>query len=349
MFPRPRLKVDGVTVGKQLDARATSGEIDLDLSTLFDDRLLIESLELSGVTITSEALARFGQWGKVEGRPANVRVDRIVLRGLKLEVKNLNLDTFDADLQFDKGFLKRVAIKSSDGRWRLGAKPDGENWQLEYDARSMTMPLGPSYTIEDVKAKGTLSMASQEIVAPEFELDTLGGKASGTLRVDWKNAINVSVETTVKQVSLAKLFEFYTRDIQINGRMEGAFSIAASAPTIGALLKAPQIQGNFTIKDGSVSNIDLVQAMRSPESAGRGGATKFTELAGLLQVDGREIRYSKLKLAGGVLLANGDVTVLANESLSGRIGAEIRSSVAQDRGSFTLSGSVAKPQLRRGN
>ncbi len=349
LFPRPRLKVDGVSVGKLLDARATSGEIDLDLATLFDDRLLIEILDLRGVTITPEALARVGQWGKLEGRPANVRVDRIVLRDLKLEIKNVNLEAFDADLQFDKGALKRAAIKSNDGKWRLNAKPDGENWQLEYEARSMTMPIGPAYTIEDVKAKGTLSMANQEIVVPEFGLDTLSGKVSGTLRADWKNAINVSVETTVKQISLAKLFELYTRDIQINGRMEGAFSIAASAPSVGALLKTPQIQGNFTIKDGSVSNIDLVQAMRSPESAGRGGATKFTELVGLLQVDNGEIRYSKLKMSGGVLLANGDITLLANESLSGRIGAEIRSSVAQDRGAFTLSGSVAKPQLRRGN
>ena len=349
LFPRPRLKLDGVAVGKTLDARAASGEINIDISTLFDDRLWIESLELNGVTISPSALARSGQWGKVEGRPANVRVDRIVLRGLKLEVKDLNLDNFDADLQFDKGLLKRAAIKSSDGKWRLDAKPDGENWQLEFDARSIAMPVGPAYPLEDVKAKGTLSMAAQEMTISEFELATLSGKASGALRADWKNAINLSSEMTVKQISLAKLFELYTRDIQINGRMEGAFSIAATAPTLGALLKAPQIQGNFTIKDGSVSNIDLVQAMRSPESAGRGGATKFTDLAGVLQVSGGEIRYSKIKMAGGVLSANGDVVVLANETLNGRIGAEIRSSVAQDRGVFALSGSVAKPQLRRGN
>ena len=54
-------------------------------------------------------------------------------------------------------------------------------------------------------------------------------------------------------------------------------------------------------------------------------------------------------MAGGVLSASGDVAVLANEALTGRIVAEIRSSVAQDRSAFALSGTVAKPQARRGN
>lgn len=349
LFPKPRLKVDGVSVGKFLDAKASSGEILLDISTLFDDRLAIDSLELEGVTISREALARVAQWSNPEGRPANVRVERIVLRGLRLEVKDLALEAFDADLKFSKGVLQRATVKSSDGKWSLDVKPEGDNWQLDLNARSIVLPVGTPYPMDDVKAKGTLSVSGQEIVVPEFEAGFLNGNVNGSLRADWKSGVNFSAETTVKQVNLAKLFEFYTHDIQISGRMEGAFSITGSAPTIGELLKSPRVQGNFAVKDGSVSNIDLVQAMRSPESAGRGGATKYAELVGALQINAGEIRYSKLKMARGVLSASGDVAVLANEALTGRIVAEIRSSVAQDRGSFALSGTVAKPQVRRGN
>jgi AsmA-like C-terminal region len=349
LFPNPRLKVDGVSVGKFLDAKASSGEILLDISTLFDDRLAIDSLELQGVTISREALARIGQWSNPEGRPANVRVERIVLKGLKLDVKDLALEPIDADLKFSKGVLQRAAVKSSDGKWSLDAKRDGDNWQFDLNARTFVLPVGTPLPLDDVKAKGTLSVSGQEIVVPEFEAGFLNGNVNGSLRADWKSGVNVSAESTVKKVNLAKLFDFYTRDIQINGRMEGAFSITSSAPTIGELLKSPHIQGNFAVKDGSVSNLDLVQAMRSPDSAGRGGATKYTELVGALQINAGEIRYSKLKMAGGVLSASGDVAVLANEALTGRLVVEIRSSVAQDRGSFAISGTVAKPQLRRGN
>ena len=350
LFPKPRLKVDGVSVGKLLDAKASSGEILLDIGTLFDDHLAIDSLELQGVTISREALARVAQWSNPEGRPADVRVERIVLRGLKLDVKDLALEAFDADLKFSKGVLQRASVKSSDGKWSLDAKPEGDNWQLELNARTLVLPVGTPYPLDDVKAKGTLSVSGQEIVVPEFEAGFLNGNVNGSLRADWKSGVNFSAETTGKQINLAKLFDFYTHDIQINGRMEGAFSISGSAPTIGGLLKSPRIQGNFAVKDGSFSNVDLVQAMRSPESGARGGgATKYAELIGTLQINAGEIRYSKLKMAGGVLSASGDVTVLANEALTGRFIAEIRSSVAQDRGSFALSGSVAKPQVRRGN
>ena len=112
-------------------------------------------------------------------------------------------------------------------------------------------------------------------------------------------------------------------------------------------MKSPTIAGSYTVKDGSVSNVDLVQAMRT-EGGGRGGATKFAELAGGLTVANGELRYNKLKLQGGVILANGEVVVGANDQLGGRIGVELRSSVAQDRGSFGISGTVQKPTLKRG-
>jgi len=59
------------------------------------------------------------------------------------------------------------------------------------------------------------------------------------------------------------------------------------------------------------------------------------------------IRFESLKLSGGVLLAGGSVTV-GQGALSGKIIAEIRSNVAQDRAVFSLGGNVARPILKRG-
>ena len=86
--------------------------------------------------------------------------------------------------------------------------------------------------------------------------------------------------------------------------------------------------------------------MRSPGSVG--GQSKFTELSGQFRVADGAIRYEKLKLVGGVLLANGNVNVtLSNSTLSGAVTSEIRSSVAQDRASFIIDGKVSRPILRR--
>jgi hypothetical protein len=42
------------------------------------------------------------------------------------------------------------------------------------------------------------------------------------------------------------------------------------------------------------------------------------------------------------------VDLAPNGSLSGRLALEIRSQVAQDRGAFTVSGTVARPIIKRG-
>jgi hypothetical protein len=55
-----------------------------------------------------------------------------------------------------------------------------------------------------------------------------------------------------------------------------------------------------------------------------------------------------VNLQGGVLRGNGSFEIGQSSALSGRAVLEIRSQVAQDRGSFNLSGTVSRPIIRRG-
>ena len=49
-----------------------------------------------------------------------------------------------------------------------------------------------------------------------------------------------------------------------------------------------------------------------------------------------------------MLRGGGGIDIAHNGALSGRLSVEIRSNVAQDRGGFSVTGTVAKPILRRG-
>ncbi|MDX2217632.1 MAG: hypothetical protein SF172_01235 [Burkholderiales bacterium] len=345
LFPSPRLKLGAVTVGKARDATAGSGVIQIPIGALFDQNVRIETLELQAVTISEDAAARIGLWGKNEDRPANVSIDRVVLRNVKVESQQLVLNEFNANFRFERGALKSASLQAIDNKWGLDIKPEADGWTVEATVRGMPLPIGAPIPIDDVKAKGTIQ--GTQLIFPEIAGTAYFGSFTGSLKADWASGINVNAEISTKDVSLAPLFETFTKDVAISGRMEGAFSITASSPTLGGLLKAPNIVGNYTVKEGSVSNVDLVQAMRT-EGGGRGGATKFAELAGGLAVSGGEVRYNKLRLQGGVILANGEVVVGASDQLGGRIGVELRSSVAQDRGSFGISGTVQKPTLKRG-
>ena len=45
---------------------------------------------------------------------------------------------------------------------------------------------------------------------------------------------------------------------------------------------------------------------------------------------------------------NGALEIANNSGLNGHLNLEIRSQVAQDRGSFSIAGTVARPNVKRG-
>jgi hypothetical protein len=345
LFPSPRLKLSGLTVGKAFDAKASSGVIKIPLGALFDENVNIDTLELTGITLSQESTARIPLWGKNTDRPKNVSINRIVLRGVKLDIKDVTIPEFHVTMSLDKGNLRTAHLTAADTRWSLDLRPEGEGFAVEAALKGTPLPLGASIPLDDIRATGTL--VGTQLIFPELSGTAYNGSFTGSVRADWASGINVATELALKDMNLTPLFETFTKDIQINGKMEGAFSINLNVTKLADLMKAPNIQGSYSVRDGSISNVDLVQVMRT-EGAGRGGSTKFQELTGGLAISGGEVRYTKLKLQGGVILAGGEIAVLPNEQLNGRINVELRSSVAQDRGSFAISGTVAKPTVRRG-
>ena len=356
LLPRPHVKLDQLALGKVLDVKATGVKLNMDVSNVFADRFAIDTLELSNVTIAPDALVRAIKWANAEGRGKNIEIGKISLRGVKLDIKGVAVDEFDADIQFDKaGKIIKASARARAGKWTFDAAPNkatsGDaagavgDWAVEFTTRGMTLPMGAPLTIASATAKGTMS--GDGMTFPQVEMKLLEGTAVGNLKVDWKQGVAFSSEFTVEKIKVDQLADVFTRDIALNGRLEGQFTATASAPTIGELLDMPAIQGVFLVKDGSIGNVDLVQVMRSPGSVG--GQSKFAELNGQLRIAEGVVRYEKLKLTGGVLHANGNVSVVIKDSaLSGNVSAEIRSSVAQDRANFSVTGKVARPALKRG-
>jgi hypothetical protein len=155
-------------------------------------------------------------------------------------------------------------------------------------------------------------------------------------------------DLSISRVKADGLVRAFTPDIAVTGRVEGNFAVTAEAATIADILSTPRVQGKFRLADGSISNIDLVAAMQSADAAGRAGVTKFAELVGEYGAGDGRVSYRNLALQGGVLRGGGGIDIASTGHLSGRVTVEIRSNVAQDRGTFAVSGTVAKPILRRG-
>ncbi len=342
LVPSPHLRVENVAVGKLLDAKAATGRIYLDIFTLFGERPSINAIELESVSLSNDAVRRIPLWGSTQGKTGEI--DTIRLRAVKLDVKPL-IQPFEATLRFNRdGTLRQANLSGSNG-WSLAMKPGEKGMDLDFSSRGWIPPTGLPISM-DLSFKGTL--AGNEIVVPEFEAGALDGKVTGSARVTWGPVINFESQIELARVSSRELISAFTKDIAVNGRLDGSFTVVAEAPDVETLFKAPRAQGRFRIGEGSISNVDLVAGMQSDTAGQRAGVTKFAELTGEFGKAETRASFQKVNLQGGVLRGLGSIDVGANSSLSGRLALEIRSQIAQDRGAFNVSGTVSRPIVRRG-
>jgi hypothetical protein len=345
LLPSPHLKIEGFTVGKALDAKASHGRMYVDIPALLGDRVVINSLELENVLITGDAPRRILGWGRKEGKAESAVIESVRLKGLKIDVKP-EIKPFDATLVFAKDGALRTVSLAGEGKWTVMMRPAEGGFDVDFSARNWDLPLGAPVPVGDVAGKGLLT--ANDITFSGFEASVLEGKVNGTLKVTWGQGIRLASDLAMERVRAEQLLGAFTKDIAVTGRVDGNFVVSAESATVDALLAAPRVQGRFRLADGSISNTDLVAAMQSPDAAGRAGVTKFAELTGEVAAGDGRVSYRNLNLQGGVLKGGGSVDVAADSSLSGRLAVEIRSNIAQDRGSFAVSGTVSRPLLRRG-
>jgi hypothetical protein len=345
LVPTPHLKVEGLTVGRLLDAKAASGRIYLDIGGFFSDQIKISSLELDGVSISGDAVKRILSWGDPTDKAKAAEIESIKLKGVKLDVKP-PVEPFDANLTFSRAGALKNAFLSGGGKWSLALKPVEKGMDVDFSARYWELPVGAPIPVSEVKMKGTLS--GNEIVFPEFEADSMEGKVNGTLRVTWGSSLKLESDLNVAKIRAEQLVSAITKDITITGKLEGNFNVQAESAELATLLRAPRAQGKFRLTEGSISNVDLVAVMQSDAAGQRAGVTKFAELTSEVSTGDNRTAFRNVVLKGGVLRGSGAIDIGQNSATSGRLLLEIVSQVAQDRGSFVVTGTVAKPSIRRG-
>ncbi|MEO5693593.1 MAG: AsmA-like C-terminal region-containing protein [Usitatibacter sp.] len=346
LLPAPHLRVENLAVGKLLDAKAQTGKIFLDVASIFSDKLSISAIELDDVTVSNDAVRRIPVWGRTEGKAETGAISSILLKNVKIDVKP-TLENFDAALSFARdGKLTDANITAKSG-WTLAMKPGEKGVDLDFYARNWALPYGANFPISLIQLKGVWS--GTEVVIPEFEASTMEGKVQGTLRISWAQGVKLESDLSLSRVNAKELVRAFTKDVSVTGKLDGNFAFVASGPTVDQIFAETKTNGKFKLAEGSVSNVDLVAVMQSDAAGQRAGVTKFAELTGEVTISNRNLSYRNINLQGGVLRGTGGLDIGANSNLTGRLNLEIRSQVAQDRGGFPVSGTVARPIIRRGS
>ena len=95
-----------------------------------------------------------------------------------------------------------------------------------------------------------------------------------------------------------------------------------------------------------LDGVDLVRALQAGRQGTQGGSTKFEELTGSLEVAGGRYQYRNLRLAAGILTANGNLDIAPDQDISGRLYVELRSQAQHLRNTLNITGTLRAAVLR---
>jgi hypothetical protein len=147
-------------------------------------------------------------------------------------------------------------------------------------------------------------------------------------------------------VELAPMLAAFTRNARTSGEVDGIGRFSLQSERLSGLLDNPSVESSFRIRRGDLDGVDLVRALQAGRQGTQGGSTKFEELTGSMQVAGGRYQYRNLRLAAGILTANGAVEIASDQDVSGRVYVELRSQAQQLRNNLNITGTLQAVVLR---
>ena len=112
----------------------------------------------------------------------------------------------------------------------------------------------------------------------------------------------------------------------LTGQVDAHTTVRAEFRDPAQLTDVLQSQTRFTVRNAVVRGIDLAQAVKTV-GLSRGGETRLDVLSGNVATQGKTVHLTNLVASSGVLAANGNVTLAANRSLSGRVSVDLGSAI----------------------
>ena len=339
LLPLPQLKFEKVTIGGDPQLKIGRVKASPDVSTLLDERIGLKSLDLESVTLPREFLAVLLREGS--GR-RGLGVQRITAKGLKIDAQELGLPPLDLDAALSgDGALRSATFSNAEQHLSIAIEPRGGKAAVDISSGTLPLPVGVDIGLTDFTAKGTAS--ASELVLPNAEGRAFDGRIFGNLRLRWSSGWSLEGELSVRQMDAAKLAGPLLGSGTVSGK--GRISMRGLLPE--RMVLNSQLEGNFSVQKGSVSNVDMTRLLQGSGSGG--GTTLFSELDGDFSADPTRLLIRNLKLSAGLMSGIGQLEMDPQKNLTGRMQLELRAQSVQARSTLGVSGTLTNPQFRRTN
>ena len=345
LLPTPHFVLEGVKVSNAADVTIGAVRVFPVIGTLFEDTKTLRRLEIDSMTVPQESLDKVMKWMEASRGPGKLRLSHVSLRNNQVAVQGLQIPPFDAELRLDASDqLEGATLKSSDGNLSAELTPHSDRLEGTISATAWQPPIGKALVFDELNAKVIASRNGIKLV--DIGGRIYGGAINGNATVGWDGPWTIGGDFTLSNASLSGISQAFGMDIALTGDLDMKASYSAKANDLPSLLNKPTIKASFTCRDGSVGSVDLARIVVQDTRGGSENLTRFDKLSGSMDLADGYYRFRQLKLIGGQLSAGGDIDLTPNQTLSGKINAEMAVQSRRFHAKLNLSGNPKQPQLK---
>jgi hypothetical protein len=343
LWPHPHLELGNVKIGINPSSKTEGLKIETVhispvTSTLFQEVKMLNSIELEGMTFTQDNFGQPLQWINSLGKAEHLKIEQINLKNTVIQIRDLELGTFSGTVKLTEAReLKNIALISAEQTLSVQVTPQGSNFDVVLTGTDWHLPVNPKFVFNELKAKGTLSQ--NQIIFSQIEGNIYGGTIKGKAAVDWSSEWSTAGNFELFNATLPQMLNAFGSSASIDGKLALTGTFSCRSPQAINLVDSPEITANFELHDGKINDIDLARAVLFKGSQSLvGGATHFDKFTGSLQLKSGYYQYKQLVLETNQFHARGNLDILPNQEVSGKISANLTAQSRRLYANFNLAG-----------
>ncbi|MBI3221643.1 MAG: hypothetical protein HYZ46_00825 [Nitrosomonadales bacterium] len=208
-----------------------------------------------------------------------------------------------------------------------------DDWQLQAKLDRLDVPLAQLMVLLGQSAEMTGAMTVR---------GTLHAKAKSWSEL--QHHFQFSGDTQVSHAT-ARISANFQRSLVVD-EIKAQLLLLLRLDTLKSFPQGLQLSGDFHLRNGTLTKVDLVQVASNPSKTEAQGVTRFDDLTGLLNVDAAGYHFKDIKIKSGMLNADGRVDVTPALQLSGSLDADVKGTMGLVSMPLVISGTLSAPSVK---
>ena len=293
------------------------------------------SVALQGMRASGSGKVEFSDGWRIQGNLA--RVDAPLGKVMALLESEIDLN----------GALHAKGQVSSNGS-SLGELRNNFRFAGDVNISHVTVRIASGFqhplAFDEIRAH--VVVQPERVAVSALEARLYGGKLSGSAVITRKDAL-LAADATTNGIAIQSLVEALTNEVLFSGSMDSAVKLSMRLDDFDHFPENLQLDGNFHIRNGALSKVDLINAASNPgKPSSSGGKTRFDNLTCLINVNASGYHFRKIKITSGSLNADGKIDVNPALQLSGMLDTNVRGTIGLVSMPMMVSGTLNNPIVR---